>query len=109
MTDAAHMLSDFAGFLISLLAIWISKRPPSRGMSFGWYRAGIMCICMEVFDSCLYRGYVYHGWYRVLHMLYVRISVSAVIGKSPPLYSNIISLGYSYHAGVHYCQVHVLF
>ena len=40
MTDAAHMLSDFAGFLISLFAIWVSRRPPSRGMSFGWHRAG---------------------------------------------------------------------
>ena len=40
MTDAAHMLSDFAGFLISLFAIWVSQRPPSRGMSFGWHRAG---------------------------------------------------------------------
>ena len=40
MTDAAHMLSDFAGFLISLFAIWVARRPPSRGMSFGWHRAG---------------------------------------------------------------------
>ncbi len=40
MTDAAHMLSDFAGFLISLFAIWVSRRPPSRGMTFGWHRAG---------------------------------------------------------------------
>ena len=40
LTDAAHMLSDLAGFLISLFAIWVSQRPPSRGMSFGWHRAG---------------------------------------------------------------------
>ena len=40
MTDAAHMLSDFASFLISLFAIWVARRPPSSGMSFGWHRAG---------------------------------------------------------------------
>ena len=40
MTDAAHMLSDFAGFLISLFAIWIGTRPPSRRFNFGWHRAG---------------------------------------------------------------------
>ena len=40
MTDAAHMSSDFAGFLISLFAIWVSQRRPSSGMSFGWHRAG---------------------------------------------------------------------
>ncbi len=41
MTDAAHMLSDLAGFLISLFAIWVGSRPPSKGMSFGWHRAGV--------------------------------------------------------------------
>ena len=40
MTDAAHMLSDFAGFLISLFAIWLASRPSSNRMSFGWHRAG---------------------------------------------------------------------
>ena len=40
MTDAAHMLSDFASFLISLFSIWMATRPPSKRMSFGWHRAG---------------------------------------------------------------------
>lgn len=44
MTDAAHMLSDFTSFLVSLFAIWVSARPPSKKMSFGYYRAGIQVI-----------------------------------------------------------------
>ena len=40
LTDAAHMLSDFASFLISLFSIWVATRKPSKGMSFGWHRAG---------------------------------------------------------------------
>ena len=40
MTDAAHMLSDFASFLISLFALWMASRPASKRMSFGWHRAG---------------------------------------------------------------------
>jgi len=40
-TDAAHMASDLAGFLISLVAIWLSRVPPTRRLSFGFYRAGI--------------------------------------------------------------------
>ena len=35
------MLSDFASFLISLFAIWVATRKPSKGMSFGWHRAGV--------------------------------------------------------------------
>ena len=41
LSDAAHMLSDFASFLISLFAIWVATKKPSKGMSFGWHRAGL--------------------------------------------------------------------
>ena len=40
MTDAAHLLSDFAGFMISLVALWLATRPATKTMSFGWYRSG---------------------------------------------------------------------
>lgn len=39
-TDATHMASDLAGFLISLVAIWLSSKPATRRLSFGFYRAG---------------------------------------------------------------------
>ena len=40
LTDAAHMMSDFAGFLVSLFAIWLASRPATKRLSFGWHRAG---------------------------------------------------------------------
>lgn len=40
MTDAAHMLSDFAAFLISLFAIWVARWLPDKKRTFGYYRAG---------------------------------------------------------------------
>ena len=40
MTDAAHLLSDFGGFMISLFALWLGTRKPSKKLSFGWHRAG---------------------------------------------------------------------
>eukprot|EP01022_Parablepharisma_sp_SALTPOND_P001360 TRINITY_DN106186_c0_g1_i1.p1 TRINITY_DN106186_c0_g1~~TRINITY_DN106186_c0_g1_i1.p1 ORF type:complete len:417 (+),score=10.90 TRINITY_DN106186_c0_g1_i1:59-1252(+) len=42
MSDAAHLLSDFSGFLISLTAIWLSQRPASGVMTFGYHRAEII-------------------------------------------------------------------
>ena len=39
-TDAAHLLSDLAGFLISLFAVYIASRPATKRMSFGYHRAG---------------------------------------------------------------------
>lgn len=41
-TDAAHLLTDFASFMISLMALWIGSKPATRRMSFGWYRAEVI-------------------------------------------------------------------
>lgn len=40
-TDAAHLLTDFASFMISLFSIWVAGRPATRKMPFGWYRAEV--------------------------------------------------------------------
>jgi len=42
ITDAAHMLSDVAGFLISYFAIYMGTRPANNQMSFGYHRAEIL-------------------------------------------------------------------
>jgi len=47
-TDAAHLLTDFASFMISLLAIWLAARPKSQKMSFGWHRAEVMGAIISV-------------------------------------------------------------
>ena len=51
MTDAAHMLSDFAAFLISLFAIWVAHWLPDKKRTFGYYRAGEPCIKTTVLSS----------------------------------------------------------
>eukprot|EP00123_Amoebidium_parasiticum_P013878 comp22204_c0_seq1/m.32661 comp22204_c0_seq1/g.32661 ORF comp22204_c0_seq1/g.32661 comp22204_c0_seq1/m.32661 type:complete len:408 (-) comp22204_c0_seq1:350-1573(-) len=67
MTDAAHMLSDFASFLISLFALWIAGRPPSRTMSFGYARAEILGAIMSVFLIWVLTGVlVYEAIQRVI-------------------------------------------
>merc|ERR1711971_494410 len=47
-TDAAHMLTDFASFLISLFAIWMAAKPKSQKMSFGWHRAEVLGAIVSV-------------------------------------------------------------
>jgi zinc transporter 2 len=39
MSDAAHMFSDFASFLVSLFAIHLGSRKPTKKYTFGYYRA----------------------------------------------------------------------
>lgn len=41
-TDAAHLLTDFASFMISLFSLWIATRPATKRMSFGWYRSEVI-------------------------------------------------------------------
>ena len=42
LTDAAHMLSDVAGFGISMFSIWVSRKKPSQKSSFGYHRAEVL-------------------------------------------------------------------
>lgn len=42
MTDAAHMFSDVAGFLISILAIKQGLKAPSRKFSYGYHRSEVL-------------------------------------------------------------------
>uniref|UniRef100_A0A914QIR7 Cation efflux protein transmembrane domain-containing protein n=1 Tax=Panagrolaimus davidi TaxID=227884 RepID=A0A914QIR7_9BILA len=49
ITDAAHLLTDFASMMISLFSLYIASRPPSQRMSFGWHRAEVVGAFLSVF------------------------------------------------------------
>lgn len=40
MTDAAHLLTDVGSMAVSLFSLWVSTRPPTTTMTFGWHRSG---------------------------------------------------------------------
>lgn len=42
MTDAAHLLSDFSGFVISMASVWIGTKEASRRLTFGYHRAEVI-------------------------------------------------------------------
>ncbi|XP_056249381.1 proton-coupled zinc antiporter SLC30A2-like [Seriola aureovittata] len=48
MTDAAHLLTDFGSILISIFSLWISSRPQTQTMTFGWHRAEILGMSLSV-------------------------------------------------------------
>uniref|UniRef100_A0AC35G7P5 Uncharacterized protein n=2 Tax=Panagrolaimus sp. PS1159 TaxID=55785 RepID=A0AC35G7P5_9BILA len=47
ITDAAHLLTDFASMMISLFSLYIASRPPSQRMSFGWHRAVLVFLAIQ--------------------------------------------------------------
>jgi len=48
MTDAAHLMSDIAGFLISLASMYLAQRRATDTHSFGYHRAEILGSMMSV-------------------------------------------------------------
>ena len=42
MTDAAHLLSDLLGFIISICALLIGQYAPTNHLSYGYHRAEII-------------------------------------------------------------------
>lgn len=53
MSDAAHLLSDFLGFIISIVSIYISRKRANHKMSFGYHRAEVIGALVSV---CLIWG-----------------------------------------------------
>ena len=49
LTDAAHMFSDVAGFMISFFSIYISQNPASFTYSMGYHRAEILGAFVSIF------------------------------------------------------------
>ena len=66
-TDAAHLLTDFASFMISLFAIWMAGKPKSQKMSFGWHRAEVLGAIVSVLMIWVVTGIlVYMAFTRIL-------------------------------------------
>lgn len=70
-TDAAHLLTDFAAFMISLFALWVSSRKPTQSMPFGWYRAEVIGALTSVLTIWVVTGIlVYMAIERIIHKDY---------------------------------------
>ncbi|XP_074543374.1 proton-coupled zinc antiporter SLC30A8-like [Halichoeres trimaculatus] len=56
MTDAAHLLVDLISFIISLISLWLSSKPATHKLSYGWHRAEILGALLSVFTIWLVTG-----------------------------------------------------
>ena len=48
LTDAAHMFSDISGFIISIFALWIAKKPSTSRLSYGYHRAEVVGAMLSI-------------------------------------------------------------
>lgn len=68
LTDAAHLLSDIAGFAIALFAIYASRWEANPRQTFGYYRAEILGALLSIQLIWLITGVlVYEAILRFIH------------------------------------------
>lgn len=101
MTDAAHLLSDFGGFMISLFALWLGTRKPSKKLSFGWHRAEVMGALLSVLIIWVLTGVlVYEAILRIKYTDFPIDPVIMLITSGAGVFVNII-LGVTLHGSGH--------
>ena len=76
-TDAAHLLTDFASFMISLFAIWVAGRPSSERMSFGWHRAEVLGAMVSVLMIWVVTGVLVYM--AVLRVISIKFEIDAKV------------------------------
>jgi len=90
-TDAAHLLTDFASFMISLFALWVGSRPATRVMSFGWHRAEVLGALTSVLLIWVVTGIlVYLAVQRVITRDFEIESTSMLITSGVGLVVNLL-------------------
>uniref|UniRef100_A0A4W3JIR8 Probable proton-coupled zinc antiporter SLC30A3 n=1 Tax=Callorhinchus milii TaxID=7868 RepID=A0A4W3JIR8_CALMI len=106
MTDAAHLLTDFGSMLVSLFSLWISARPATKAMNFGWHRSEILGALVSVLSIWVVTGVlVYLAIQRLIskdfeiegHVMLitsgcavgVNIIMAVILHQSTPLHSYV--------------------
>lgn len=68
MTDAAHLLSDLSGFLISMVSLWIALRPADRTLTYGYHRAEVIGALSSVLIIwCLTVWLIIEAFHRIFN------------------------------------------
>uniref|UniRef100_A0A915I8Q9 Zinc transporter 2 n=1 Tax=Romanomermis culicivorax TaxID=13658 RepID=A0A915I8Q9_ROMCU len=102
ITDAAHLLTDFASFLISLFSLFMATRPATRRMSFGWHRAEVLGAFISVLFIWIITGVlVYVAIERIVNKSYEIRAGPMLITAAVGVFVNVV-MGILLHQGGHH-------
>ncbi|XP_011860084.1 PREDICTED: zinc transporter 2-like isoform X2 [Vollenhovia emeryi] len=100
-TDAAHLLTDFASFMISLFSIWVASRPATRKMPFGWYRAEVIGALTSVLLIWVVTGILFYlAIERIVHKDFELDATVMLITSAVGVAVNLV-MGLSLHQHGH--------
>jgi zinc transporter 2 len=103
LSDAAHMLSDFSGFAISMISIIISRNKPTFKLSYGYHRAEVIgALCSILLIWGLTAWLIYEAVEKVVKDVKVEDPLIMLIVAIIGLICNIV-MGHVLHsAGGHH-------
>uniref|UniRef100_A0A8C5NM29 Proton-coupled zinc antiporter SLC30A8 n=1 Tax=Junco hyemalis TaxID=40217 RepID=A0A8C5NM29_JUNHY len=91
LSDAAHILVDLTGFLISLLSLCLTSKPPTKQCTFGWHRAEILGALMSMIIVWMVTGVlIYLACMRLLHPDYDIDATVMLITSACAVLTNIL-------------------
>ncbi|XP_068967478.1 proton-coupled zinc antiporter SLC30A2-like isoform X1 [Bombus flavifrons] len=100
-TDAAHLLTDFASFMISLFSIWVASRPATKKMPFGWYRAEVIGALTSVLLIWVVTGILFYlAVERIIHKSFQLDTTVMLITSGVGVAVNLV-MGLSLHEHGH--------
>ena len=81
ISDAAHMLSDLLGFVISIISVYISGLPANRQHSYGFHRAGVIgALASVIVIWALTAFLIYFAIERVINIDQIEVEGKLMFG-----------------------------
>ncbi|XP_073905482.1 probable proton-coupled zinc antiporter SLC30A3 isoform X1 [Castor canadensis] len=100
MTDAAHLLADVGSMLGSLFSLWLSTRPATRTMTFGWHRSETLGALASVVSLWMVTGILlYLAFIRLLHSDYHIEGGAMLLTASIAVCANLLMVFVLHQAG----------
>jgi len=110
ISDAAHMLSDLLGFVISIISVWISGLPANRQHSYGFHRAGVIGALASVIVIWALTGFlIYFAIERIINIDQIEVEGKLMFGIACfGLFTNLVMVkvlhgdhGHDHHGHSH--------
>ncbi|XP_046339384.1 zinc transporter 2-like isoform X1 [Haliotis rufescens] len=101
ISDGAHLLTDFASFMISLLALYLGTRRSTKKLSFGWYRAEVLGALVSILLLWVLTGILcYSAGLRIVEDNYTIDAEIMLITAACGVFFNVV-LGVTLHQSGH--------
>ncbi|BFZ11036.1 hypothetical protein BsWGS_14075 [Bradybaena similaris] len=103
ISDAAHLLTDFASFMIALLALYLAHRPATKKLSFGWYRIEILGAFVSILMLWVLTGIlVYSAVLRIIDDNYeIDASVMLITAATGVAFNVVLGVTLHQHSHSH--------